>query len=67
MEKKTILEWFNTLPQPIKNEAMYNLKWVKAYNEVYSLADAIFFGFEWELTREGHKYWSELRKQFKNI
>jgi hypothetical protein len=60
---RTILQWFNELPEPYRTEAIDN---VRAINEdglsfeTNKLSRAIDTSFTWANTPQGHAYWSGL-------
>ena len=59
---KTIEEWFEYLPNDIKQKAINNIE--KGNNisnrSVKSLEQAIDASFNWKGTDEGHDYWREI-------
>ena len=68
-EEKTILEWFNQLPEPYKSQAIENAKNNNPfYGDVIvgSLAEAIGFGFLWHETPQKGAYWSGVLAHVKN-
>ena len=59
-QEKTILEWLNQLPEPIKSQAIENTKNDNPFsgNEIVdSLWKAIDYGFLWSSTSQGGNYW----------
>lgn len=55
---KTIHTWFETLPEPLKSEALkYNGKKVKFSIVVESLSQAIGEGFWWDESESGFEFW----------
>lgn len=61
--KKTIEEWLTELPQPYRTQALTNWRkcdWLSKHNKEKSLTGAIMYGFEWDATPEGHKYWERI-------
>lgn len=63
---KTIKEWYQLLPQAIKEKAISNYlvqRGIDAYENTIadSLRDAVNF-FTWNGTPEGHEYWSAVRE-----
>lgn len=63
---KTIKEWYQLLPQAIKEKAISNYlvqRGIDAYENTIadSLRDAVNF-FTWNDTPEGHEYWSAVRE-----
>ena len=59
--EKTIKEWLETLPEPIRTEALENAGELFSYPKFHSLVDAIYGAFEWDLTKQGWKYWENVR------
>lgn len=58
---KTIQEWYEDLPEPIRSQAIANAaKEGKEANEAESLAQAIAMGFVWSDTPERYPYWEEV-------
>lgn len=62
---KTIKEWLQTLPEPYRGLALFNLKTVpmavgRAAVPMRSLADALFDAFFWDESPEGNTFWSEV-------
>jgi hypothetical protein len=55
---KTILEWYEELPEPIRSQAIKNCD--RCLREVDSLTNAISRGFEWEPSPEKHDYWHDV-------
>lgn len=59
-QEKTILEWFETIPDPIIREKAirnYNPKY-NATEVTWSLYRALLIGFGWRDTPEGFEYWN---------
>lgn len=61
---KTIAEYFNELPEDIRNKAFANLE-VESSEVVEDAADAIYEGFAWTKTPEGGNFWVEVYKSLK--
>lgn len=59
MATKTIKEWFDTLEEPYKTQAIHYAEG-KENIPVDSLTSAIFYGFNWEMTEEGVEYWKDV-------
>lgn len=62
MKQKTIKQWLNTLPEPLKSEA---LKTNKKYGQVWQdynnyLSSAILNGFWWDKAESGEDFWYSL-------
>jgi len=58
--KKTLREWYDYLPSPMREQAIKNTK--KLDNTAPSLECAIDEGMYWAKTPEGQIYWSEFDK-----
>lgn len=67
MERKSIRQWLKTLPEPYKREALLNATLRPNENidviEYSSLMDALYYGFEWGISPEGHDYWEDAREK----
>lgn len=63
---KTVTEWFNTLPEPYRSQAFANVVHQNREHElgdyVPRLIDAVTMMFRWEISNEGHNYWSNFLK-----
>lgn len=63
MSKRTITEWFNTLPEPYRSQALANhdMSYIDYPEDgrADSLDEAIFLGFDWSETTEGRRYWTK--------
>lgn len=59
---KTIQEWFNELPSPIREKALANLKPNHASRIDANMASAIMYGLTWADTPEESTYWSVLHQ-----
>lgn len=57
---KTIKEWYETLPEPYKSQALKNCFKNRLTNTRSSLAGAIMEGLSWSSTPEGGEYWKSL-------
>lgn len=57
---KTIKEWFETLPEPIRSQAIINTRVCDLINRENSLSEAIWNSFIWEKTFEGLDYWKDI-------
>lgn len=55
--KKTILQWFETLPEPAKSKAISNTMKSILNSHEPSLESSISRAFPWCITPEGHEYW----------
>lgn len=59
-KSKTIIEWFNELPEPFKSQAIANTS-KNMLNEVaYDILAALSYAFTWSKTPEGIYYWKNL-------
>lgn len=59
---KTIEQWFNTLSEPVRAQALTNAAGRLHYKEPLIL-DAFKNGFNWSETPEGLEYWQGVYKQ----
>ena len=59
-KRKTVKEWFETLPQPIRSKALNNLDPESADERTKTLYDALVVGFTWSRTPEGNTHWSKI-------
>jgi hypothetical protein len=58
METKTILEWLNTLPSPIKERAVRNYDPNCSRNhDRNNVTEALEWAFWWDKSPEGNDYW----------
>jgi hypothetical protein len=59
---KTILEWYEELPEPIRSQAIANYDPIYRDNnsEANSLRNAIIDGFSWGRSTEGFDYWNDI-------
>lgn len=64
---KTILEWYQELPEPYRTQAIKNCVDGRGQVEVESRNLAISGGFDWWTSPEGGRYWSEFNKFFPEI
>lgn len=58
---KTVKQWFNTLPEPLKSEALEQSKdnWKFEHS---SLSLALVFGFSWSTSPSGQEFWESLQE-----
>ncbi len=54
---KTIKQWLETLPNPIKEKALANLIKDREDKEEENLSDALYEAFYWSKADEGYNYW----------
>ena len=59
MGEKTIKEWFQALPEPMRSQALKNADNRNAKES--SLAQAILGGFGWSESAEGVTYWVDIK------
>jgi len=55
--KKTVRDWLNELPEPIRTRALMNENGEYTNRIVYSLKEALEIAFYWIETEEGECYW----------
>jgi hypothetical protein len=56
---KTALEWFKTLPEPYKAQAIENTPIEELDKKHFSLKGALFYSFVFNATEQGFIYWDE--------
>lgn len=61
--EKTIREWFNDLPEDIKEKAIINTPEESLDRIEYSLSKALLRAFTWIESVEGHNYWSRINSE----
>ena len=59
--EKTILEWYELLPEPIRSQAIDNYDEIEIIST--SLHAAIEDGFSWTFSNEKWDYWNEIREK----
>lgn len=57
--KKTIKQWFETLPEPYRTQALNNANIFLLDQEETNMEDAFYNGFFWAFSPEGYDYWEE--------
>ena len=57
---KTPEQWFNELPDPYKEQAIFNIEKHLKSTEHATIHDALIEAFRWEQTKQGHYYWADL-------
>jgi hypothetical protein len=57
---KTILEYFNELPEPYRSQAIENTDGKDKNIQVMDLAQALLCGFDWQDSKQGAYYWDSL-------
>lgn len=62
MKEKTIIEWFDLLPQVLKRLALENIEKNNSVVLRGSLHLALSCAFDWEKTPQGHSFWFFLRE-----
>ena len=60
--QKTIIEWFDLLPQVLKRLALENIEKNNSVVLKDSLRFALSGAFNWEKTPQGHSFWFFLRE-----
>jgi hypothetical protein len=60
MESITRIDWFNKLDEPYKSEAIQETDLSLLENKVKTLEGALFGGFRWSESKQGHDYWNRL-------
>lgn len=61
-QKKTVIEWLDTLPQPQKTKAYLNTSLKMERVEASSLSEALTKAFDWSKTAEGATYWTKVHR-----
>lgn len=61
---KTIEEWYNELPEDVREKAINNTSESLLKERDESIEDALFGGFTWAETPEGHKYWENIKNNY---
>lgn len=67
---KTFIEWFEELPPGYRERAIKRYKEKPMFRrEPYSLSlsVALFNGFEWRKTKEGHNFWKKIYEHYINL
>lgn len=62
---KTILEWFNELPEPYKSEAIENMD-IDGSQMDESIYFALLGAFNWKNSKQGFDYWNNLHDSLPN-
>lgn len=57
---KTINDWFETLPEPYKSEALKEMREEMSDFEVENLEDALEHGIYWLMSKKGFGYWNRV-------
>lgn len=57
MKEKTVREWLNELPEPIRTRALKNDDGEFTYKNDFTLEDSLLKSFFWDETKEGEHYW----------
>lgn len=57
---KTIKEWFNDLPEDVREKALRNTDDLRLESTELSLKSALIGAFAWEDTPEGGDYWGKI-------
>lgn len=56
-QKKTVLEWLNELPEPIRTRALFNVYELNLKYIAQSKQESVNAAFVWKKSIEGHDYW----------
>jgi hypothetical protein len=64
--EKTIREWFNELPEDIREKAIANTREDELDELDSSSRNAMLIAFLWSKSPEGHSYWSDISKTYCN-
>lgn len=59
---KTILEWYQELPEPYRTQAMNNCSSLDDMSD--SMSSAIMDGFIWTDTVEDFYYWNQIHNEY---
>lgn len=62
MATKTVQEWFDTLKEPYKTQAINNTDKDTLKDTAENLSNALEKSFFWLASSEGHDYWSEVNR-----
>lgn len=54
---KTVIEHFNTFPEPYKSQAIENAEKHFLHTTNKTACDALMQSFVWDKTKEGFEYW----------
>lgn len=58
---KPIKDWLETLPEPYRTEAFEEYaRQPLSHSYQESLYDALWFGFVWSSSKQGHDYWQDI-------
>lgn len=58
---KSIKHWLETLPEPYRTEAFEEYaRQPLSHSYQESLYDALWFGFVWSSSKQGHDYWQDI-------
>ena len=60
---KTNKDWFETLEEPYRTQALENT--IRIFNEE-SLSDSLLRSFNWKNSPERHHYWETLHNKLEN-
>lgn len=70
--RKTVREWLEEFPEPIRSQAKVNLEEANRENplradwETSSLFEAMSVAFVWSESREGGAYWAGVMKEYEH-
>jgi len=59
-QTKTALEWFQELPEDVREKAIANTKKWRLSEKYESLKDALFHSFVWIDSPEKDKFWCDI-------
>jgi hypothetical protein len=61
-------EWFNLLPQDIKDKAIHNTPdYMLEYCGFNTLEECMYGAFSWSRSKEGFEFWSNFFKSISNV
>jgi len=63
---KTAKEWFETLEEPYRTQAIENTDEDLLKEKFFNLSKALIYSFLWGNTPQGHEYWSILKTKISN-
>lgn len=59
---KTIKEWFNDLPEDVREKALKNTNEAVLKQKSINLKMALLGAFTWEFSPEGYEYWKSIHE-----
>jgi hypothetical protein len=57
MKTKTVKQWLETLPKPLRKEALKDAKYLKENLKANNLTTAILYSFLWQGNEAKHYFW----------